>query len=235
MARGSGHDGDGVSGAPETIQLSGDELADLTAELTGGFSVVTEVAPTTPLPTANPVQDVSASSLTQGTTTSGLGHTLIRPAFVSSPAPGDSGSFGAPATGVPATGSFGTPTTGVPTTSMGGNVPSTTTSGGTFGTPAGLGGSMATSGGNEMRSSRRPFGEVIRSRLDNLPELWGLDLVLGIASIIGVVLIVTNLDAVLLSIANLVYRLLSGTLQVGMFLLVIVVAAFFLFGRRRRW
>lgn len=231
MTRTARHDGDGVSGEPEVITLSDDELARLLEQMGGGsFEDPADPAPAQP-------------TAPLGGTPTAVAPTVRRPTPVPSPQPSgptttkrpQQGSFGTPSTGSGAslanTGSGSSGAFGTPAGGSGGSLARPGSgSAGTFGTPAGgSGGSVTTT------TSRSPRGLSLRDRLSSLPELWGLDLALIAVSIAGVAYILTNLDEILILIANLVYGLLSGAMEIGVVLVGIALLVFFLFGRRRRW
>ena len=234
MTRTAGHDGDGVSGAPEVITLSDDEFARLAIELTGGSFEGAQEAAETQTSTSQTLP--TAGVISQGV----VSPTIRRPTPVPSPRPGSgaSGSFGTPSTSsgaassTSATGSFGMPATSTGT-SVVRQEPGHT---GAFGTPAEVGGA----GGGARRTGRAKPTVVRGSRtavgdfFSNLPELWGLDLALVLVSIAGVAMIVTNLDTVLAAIAEVVFSILSGAMEIGMVILFAAIAIWFFFGRRRR-
>lgn len=216
MARTSRHDGDGVSGNPGVIFLSEEEQAQIDALLTGGSfeggaePSAVEATYTQPLPVPAPSSENTVPA------------TVPRPTPVPSPRP--NGGSGAGSFGTPASRSEGAGTS-TSQTSAG--------STGTFGTPTGGGASgVRGSGKRAIRPGRSfSFGDLS----SRLPELWGLDLALTLVTIAGIYMIVTNLQSILLAIANVIYILLNGAMEVGVFLALGAAAIWFVFGRRRRW
>ncbi len=88
-----------------------------------------------------------------------------------------------------------------------------------------------------IRPARSGFlgsiSDTIHDLSGTLPELWGIDMVLILVSLVGIISIVTNWSSVLLAVANAIYAMLSLITFVGVFIIVFLLLIFLL--RRRRW
>ena len=82
------------------------------------------------------------------------------------------------------------------------------------------------------RSVRQDTGERMRGFLYGLPEYWGVDLVLILATMIGIVAIILNWNAVLLAIARFILGLVQSVIPIAIPIVVILVI--YLMLRRRR-
>lgn len=93
----------------------------------------------------------------------------------------------------------------------------------------GNGGSNIGDKGNKGVSG---FGNAAsRNVLSNLPELWGIDLVCIIITIIAVVLVLTNIEAIMLAIATFIYKAIT-TLS-GIVITIGIICIIWLMIRRR--
>lgn len=205
MAQNNRNGGASNQGAPETIALSDEELARLFDQAP---DYNWDYSGGTSIVSANSASANMSSDAGRTPTTSVVQSNSTNVSYPNTSIATQQGVGGL-------SGSFGTPSTTV-TSVTGGN------SGGTFGIPP-----TGTSGGR--------VNIPINTGVSRLPEYWGLHLVLILLSLAGVIMIVKNLPAILIAIANFIYSLVNSAMLFGIFILIVLLFVYVVFGRRRRY